>query len=80
MIGGGLKGGHILGNYPDNLQKDGPQILRRGRVIPTTSWDSIMNGVAQWLGVNNDADLNDVLPNRENFMNGLFQESDLFNL
>ena len=78
MIGGGLKGGRVLGNYPDSLLEDGPQIMRRGRVIPTTSWDSIMNGVAQWMGVVSSEDLNDVLPNRMNF-NDLFQSSDLFN-
>jgi len=78
MIGGGLKGGRVLGMYPESLLKDGPQILNRGCVIPMTSWDSITNGVAKWLGVGSSEDLNEVLPDRVNF-NDLFQSSDLFN-
>ena len=78
MIGGGLKGGRILGEYPKDLTKDGPLILQRDRVIPTTSWDSILNGVAQWFGIKDDLDLNYVLPNRGTFVNDLFEEKDLF--
>ena len=78
MIGGKLDGGRILGKYPGDLTEDGPQILSRGRVIPATSWDSIMNGVAQWVGVEESGDLDYVLPNRGNFGNDLFDKSDLF--
>ena len=41
-------------------------------VIPSTPWDSIWNGVAQWFGITSTADLNEVLPNRNNFLDGLF--------
>ena len=78
MIGGGLKGGRILGQYPDDLTSEGPLILKRGRVIPTTSWDSIMNGIAQWLGITSESDLNKVIPNRKNFQEDLFDENELF--
>ena len=78
MIGGGLKGGRILGEYPSDLTASGPLVLKRGRVIPTTSWDAIINGVAQWIGVDSDSDLNAVLPNRDKFGDDLFNINDLF--
>ena len=78
MIGGGLKGGRILGKYPDSFQPDAPHMLTRGRVIPSLSWESIMNGVAQWLDIDGEDRLNALLPNRQNFMNDLFTKNDLF--
>ena len=36
--GGSVKGGQILGDYPDNLTDDGPLTLSRGRMIPTKPW------------------------------------------
>ena len=78
MIGGALNGGSILGKYPNDLTSEGPLILKRGRVIPTTSWDSIFNGVAQWLDITSESDLNKVLPNRKNFQEDLFDISELF--
>jgi len=77
MIGGGVDGGRILGSYPDDLTEDGPLNIGRGRLIPTTSWDKIMNGIAQWTGLSDTQDLNEVLPNRNNF-GALFQKADLF--
>jgi len=49
-----------------------------GILIPTTSWEAIWNGVAQWFGITSDADLNEVLPNRNTFSNNLFTESVLY--
>ena len=70
-------GGKILGEYPDNLTDAGPLNIGRGRLIPTTSWDAIFNAVAQWAGVTEEADLAEVLPNRNKF-NGLFTREQLF--
>jgi hypothetical protein len=36
-------------------------------VLPTTPYDAIWNGVAQWFGVTSNADLDIVLPNRKKF-------------
>lgn len=80
MMGGKVKGGRILGNYPDDLDGalniDGPD--GRGRLIPTTSWDAIWNGVVQWMGVENEALMDQILPNRHNCGSNLFNKSDLF--
>jgi len=69
VIGGGLEGGRIVGKYPDDLTINGPNILTHGRVIPSMSWDSVMNGVARWVGITNETDLIRVVPNRMKFSN-----------
>ena len=59
IAGGAVNGGQILGDYPDDLTDEGTQILggsKGGRVIPSTSWDQIWNGIAEWYGVD-DAQL-----------------------
>ncbi len=66
MFGGGVKGGQIVGTYPDNLTDDGPRSLGRGRMIPTTSWDAVFLPLAEWAGATND-DLPNVCPNKDNF-------------
>ena len=53
IAGGEVRGKKILGNYPDILSEDGPLIFEPGIVIPTLAWDSIWNGVAQWIGITN---------------------------
>ncbi len=78
MVGGPVKGGKILGEYPDDFSADtGDHVLRRGRLVPSTSWEQIWNGIAQWMGVD-ETELNDVCPNRANFPDSLFGEDDLF--
>ncbi len=51
MMGGEVAGKRILGKYPDILSDDGPQIISPGIAIPTLSWDSVWNGIAQWFGI-----------------------------
>ena len=77
MLSGSLHGGRILGKYPGDLTPSGPQTLSRGRMIPTTSWDAIINGLAQWFGFVEDLDLDIVLPNRQKFTK-LYQGFELF--
>lgn len=78
VAGGSVKGGRILGKYPDTLTDEGTFNIGRGRLLPSTSWEAIWNGVVQWFGVDGDH-LPYVLPNAKNFPNGLFSVSDLFN-
>uniref|UniRef100_A0A7R9ZFB4 DUF1501 domain-containing protein n=1 Tax=Pseudictyota dubia TaxID=2749911 RepID=A0A7R9ZFB4_9STRA len=77
MLGGGLKGGQILGKYPEHITSDAPLNVGRGRIIPTTSWDHLWNGVAEWVGVDLAQDALEVCPNGGNF-NDLFTAADLF--
>jgi len=78
MLGGAVNGGKILGEYPKNFTHYDETSCGRGRLVPTTSWDALWNGVAQWFGVTDDADLNYVIPNRKNFGCRLFTDKDLF--
>lgn len=78
IAGGSVRGGRFFGSYPDSFNEDGPLNVGRGRLIPTLSWDSVFNGIAQWMGVEDENELNSVLPSRGNF-NDLLQADDLFN-
>jgi uncharacterized protein (DUF1501 family) len=89
MTGGNVRGGRIVGRYPNDLTPESPLNTSgndRVRFLPTTSWDSIWNGVFEWLGVEDATDLDYCLPNRHNTAspveNGgdfpLFTKSDLF--
>ncbi|KAL7539583.1 hypothetical protein ACHAXR_009408 [Thalassiosira sp. AJA248-18] len=85
IAGGSVQGGKIMGKFPSPLGPDSDYWLKRGRWIPTSPWESVFNGVAQWLGVHEDADLDWILPNRGSFkshtlhdMCDLFTDKDLF--
>ena len=41
MAGGSVKGGQVLGRYPQPLGPDNDYWIGRGRFIPTTPWDSV---------------------------------------
>jgi uncharacterized protein (DUF1501 family) len=83
LMGGDVKGGKILGQYPTDLTEKGPLNVGRGRFIPTTSWDAVWNGILQWMGISTEAELDYCLPNRKatsgvsGFTN-LMWRSDLF--
>lgn len=77
MLGGAVKGGRILGEYPNDLTDSGHLNLGRGRVLPTMSYESVWNAIALWFGVK-ESDLNEVLPNRHSFVGSLFSQDDIF--
>eukprot|EP01044_Picomonas_judraskeda_P014147 COSAG03_NODE_2217_length_2995_cov_2.175414_5_plen_343_part_00 len=67
-MGGAVAGGTILGRYPDQLREAvGSLNIGRGRIIPTTPWEAVWHGVAQWLGVV-PSGLSTVLPNKERWL------------
>lgn len=79
VAGGGLKGGKILGSYPDTLTDDGSVMLSRGRVIPTMPFEALWNGIAEWFGVP-QSELANVLPNVKNFpAEQIYDQADMFN-
>jgi len=79
MFGGDVRGGKILGEYPRSFDESDSTNIGRGRLIPTRSWDSLWYGIAQWFGIGNQADIDYVLPNNQNFGCTLFSDSDIFN-
>lgn len=82
VFGGGVKGGQILGQYPNDLTEKGPLNIGNGRLMPTTSWEAIWNGVSEWMGVDED-DVEGVLPNiaKSSYGDGFskpFKECEMF--
>lgn len=77
--GGQIRGGNIVGQFPSTL-KDGSVIDAggRGRLIPTTPWESPFGAIAEWMGADNEEQLTKILPNRDQFED-LFGVNDLFN-
>jgi uncharacterized protein (DUF1501 family) len=67
VVGGGVHGKQIYGQYP-SLALDGTLDVGRGRLIPTTSVDQYFAELAIWLGVSR-ASLPLVLPNIGRFFN-----------
>jgi len=78
VAGGGIRGGQMLGEYPDDLTDAGPRSLGQGRLIPKTPWEAVWAPVASWFGV--DAEhMAAVLPNLQNFdASHLLTQADLF--
>jgi hypothetical protein len=66
VASGDLMGGKIYGQYPKALREtESDLILPGGRMIPTTSLETMWAPVYEWLGVA-AADIHDVLPNWQN--------------
>jgi uncharacterized protein (DUF1501 family) len=78
MMGGAVKGGKIYGSYPRDITPAGPLNVGRGRLIPTLSWESMMNAMIQWMGVETEADLEYCMPNRKRAGAPLFYVTDIF--
>jgi len=79
MMGGKVKGKKIHGEFPDDLTDKGSRNIGRGRLIPTRGWESVWNGIAEWMGVDGNK-MDTVLPNRKNYpTDQLFTATDLFN-
>lgn len=77
-FGGSVKGNQIFGEYPADITGQGALNVGRGRLIPTLSWESMFNGVAEWLGVETSEELDYCMPNRLNTGTTLFSKSELF--
>jgi cullin-associated NEDD8-dissociated protein 1 len=78
VAGGKVRGGQILGKYPDSLLDTGSVALGRGRILPTVPWEAMWNGIIDWFGVNS-ADKDFVLPNAGNFpATDLFTRDQMF--
>ncbi len=79
LMGGGVNGGTIHGQYPTSFLSTSDVHIGRGRLLPTTSWEAVWHAIAQWLDVPEGEILSKVLPNAGNFpASQLFQKADLF--
>ena len=46
-----MNGARILGQFPTSLGEDGDSNIGRGRLIPSSSWESLWSPLAQWFGL-----------------------------
>jgi uncharacterized protein (DUF1501 family) len=60
VIGGGLRGGDIVGRFPDTALGV-PEDLGAGRLLPTTSVSQLAATLGRWMGLS-DSEMLDVLP------------------
>ncbi len=67
VMGGAVKGGSVYGDYPLSLAAGNPLDVGRGRLIPTTAVDQYAAELALWFGMQNDGELEAILPNIRNF-------------
>jgi uncharacterized protein (DUF1501 family) len=80
MMGGAVKGGKFHGSFPSDITPGGSLNIGRGRLIPTLSWESMMNAVIQWMGLTTDTDLDYCMPNRIKAGAPLLNASDIFDM
>lgn len=78
VLGGGIKGKRILGEYPDDLTSSGKLNVGRGRFLPVVSWEAVWNGVLEWYGVPQNK-LSRAIPLRDAFTSNLLKRNDLYN-
>lgn len=67
VVGGSVKGGDIYGDYPMSLATGNSLDVGRGRLLPTMSVDQHAAELAMWYGIENDGNLEAILPNIRNF-------------
>ena len=82
VMGGGVQGGRLHGQYPTSLTNPQGTVgragqsnrettsldLGRGRLLPTLSVDEMVCELASWYGVSNDNNMEMILPNIRNFV------------
>lgn len=70
ILGGGISGGRILGDFPDLELGGSSDLGSQGIWIPTTSVTQMTAGIGTWMGLN-QAQINSVFPDLANFQNQL---------
>lgn len=66
ILGGGIAGGRILGDFPDLELGGSSDYGTQGLWIPTTSVTQMTAGIGSWMGLD-DNQLNSVFPDLKNF-------------
>jgi uncharacterized protein (DUF1501 family) len=66
LLGGGINGGRILGDFPDLELGGNSDFGTQGLWIPTTSVTQMTAGIGSWMGLNDDQ-LDSVFPDLKNF-------------
>jgi len=67
LMGGAVNGGQLFGAFPSSFFEAGDVVLSRsGRILPTTPWEAVWYGLAEWFGVDLSS-MSEVLPNVDRF-------------
>jgi len=62
-----VNGAQLFGAFPSSFVETSDVVIsRNGRIIPTTPWEAVWYGLAEWFGVD-AASMAEVLPNYANF-------------
>ncbi len=69
VMGGPVNGGQVLGQFPQLALDSSDDVGRGGRILPTTSVDSLVAELLLWFGLSGAANFEQVLPNLSNFYN-----------
>lgn len=80
VLGGDVNGKQMLGKYPSRLAEFESELnLGRGIFLPTTPWEAVWSPIAQWLGVEDEQQLDEILPNKKHFPpETIFSKEQLF--
>ncbi|CAE7449815.1 PARC, partial [Symbiodinium sp. CCMP2592] len=65
ILGGKVKGGQILNQFPSSLKEGAYNDLGRGRLIPAYPWEAMLKPIAEWMGLDTSSQetLDAVFPN-----------------
>jgi uncharacterized protein (DUF1501 family) len=67
IAGGAVKGGQILGEFPERLDKVFSDVnIGRGRILPKFPYEAVWGGLADWWGIP-EAERHAILPHMANF-------------
>ena len=62
-----MNGSQIFGEFPSSFIETSDVVISgNGRILPTTPWESVWYGLAEWLGVPTTS-MAEVLPNQANW-------------
>lgn len=56
----------VHGGRPSDLTETGDLNIGQGRLLASTPWEGVWNGLAEWFGVSSE-NMISVLPNKQNF-------------
>ena len=80
MLGGDVKGGRMVGQFPARLLEEESDVsIGRGRILPTTPWEAVWSGIAEWWDITEPAARAYILPNAQNWLpEELYNRTHLF--
>jgi len=78
VLGGKVKGGKVLNQFPTSLAEGAYNDLGRGRLIPGYPWETMLVPIADWMGLETSSQevMSQVFPNIGHFNSSLVQGAD----